>query len=65
MLHCTPGSDIVAGHHQAWVYAQGMPQDSCNALSKIDSEIHTEDYDDWEIDYKKNDGFDQAGKEFE
>ena len=65
MLHCTPGLDIEAEHHRAWVYAQGMPQDSYNALSKIDLEIHTEDYDGWEICYKKNDGFDQPDKEFE
>ena len=42
-----------------------MHQDLYNALSKIDLEVHTEDYDGWEICYKKNDWFDQAGKEFE
>ena len=63
-LHCTPGLDIVAGHHRIWVCAKGMPRGSYSALSKTDLVIRTEDYDALETGCKKNDDFGLLGMEF-
>ena len=64
MLHYILGLDKLAGRLQALVCAQVRHQGSCNVLSKIDLEIHTGDYDDLEIGYRKNDGFVLTDMEF-